>query len=81
VISAHAGHSHGHALHLGFAIFCVLVVVFCVVAAHGPEGADARRATGGQAWTARRTSAVVRIPTIVPSVSTTRYSVAGVASR
>ena len=39
VLSAHAGHSHGHALHLGFAIFCVLVVVVCVLAAKftGPK--------------------------------------------
>ncbi len=43
MISAHAG--HGHALHLGFAIFCVLVVVFCVVAAKltAPKQPLARR--------------------------------------
>ncbi len=32
ILSAHGGHSH-HIAHLGFAIFCVLVVLFCVVAA------------------------------------------------
>lgn len=50
MILAHAGHSHGHALHLGFAIFCVLVVVFCVVAA---------KFTGPKA-TSRSADAVVR---------------------
>jgi hypothetical protein len=32
VISAHAAQVD-HAVHLGFAIFCVFVVVFCVAAA------------------------------------------------
>jgi hypothetical protein len=31
MISAHAGGDH--AVHLGFAIFCIGVVVFCIVAA------------------------------------------------
>lgn len=31
ILSAHAGQTH--ALHYGFAIFCVLVVLFCVAAA------------------------------------------------
>lgn len=46
MISAHAGHSHGHALHLGFAIFCVLVVVFCVVAAKFTGPKESSRASG-----------------------------------
>ena len=31
MISAHAGQPH--ALHIGFFVFCVLVVLFCVAAA------------------------------------------------
>ncbi|WP_293770087.1 hypothetical protein [Sporichthya sp.] len=31
ILSAHA--AHAHALHYGFAVFCVLVVLFCVAAA------------------------------------------------
>lgn len=32
MISAHAGHAH-HGMHLTFALFCVVVVVGCVLAA------------------------------------------------
>jgi hypothetical protein len=32
LLMAHGGHAQ-HAAHLGFAIFCVLVVLFCVAAA------------------------------------------------
>jgi hypothetical protein len=35
VISAQAGHDH--ALHLGFAVFCILVVLFCIAAAKFTE--------------------------------------------
>ena len=37
ILSAHAGNAH--ALHYGFAVFCVLVVLFCVAAAKctGPK--------------------------------------------
>lgn len=37
ILSAHAGNAH--AQHYGFAVFCVLVVLFCVAAAKctGPK--------------------------------------------
>lgn len=43
ILSAHGGHPH-HLAHLGFAVFCVLVVVFCVVAAKltGPKPPNRR---------------------------------------